>query len=611
MAKFVNGIECGDCIAGMKAMKPASVDLVFADPPFNIGYEYDVYEDAVEHEQYIAWSREWIGAVHQVLKSDGAFWLAIGDEYAAELKLASQEIGFHCRSWVIWYYTFGVNCARKFSRSHAHLFHFVKDPQRFTFREDDLDNRIPSARQLVYNDRRANPKGRLPDDTWIIRPADVVGEIIDEAGYWSPEDLKAPSDTTQTWTLRPQDIGECFGPREDTWYFPRVAGTFKERAGFHGCQMPEQLLGRIIRTCSQEGELVLDPFSGSATTLAVAKKLGRRYLGFDLSSEYVEHGKRRLDSICVGDRLDGSAEPLLSAPKTGTSPNQTAKRSSRQAAPKQKSLFDTPDNESRCNEIQLELTLRGVREAFLLTRDGHSVDRVVADPELNEQFAAACRKIGLVGDTRTWNLLLLRLRKSGKLTEAAVERRTPITWQDCDPFLFASEIAMQMLIDQGQAESLNEILCDPELVRQFDQTAQQFSPGFSPLEYRWAAVKLKKHAKTARGRGAVLSPPTRFKKAVAIGDLDVDSIPDTPGVYLVSDGGSQRLYAGETYNLRQRLSCQFAEDRRDVWQQISANLSLQSFATESKSEDPLAWQSCLVSRFKPRLNFHELMSGVE
>ena len=173
-----NTIQCGDCIGAMNALPEGSVDLAFADPPFNIGYAYDVYHDRVASENYLTWSRDWIAAVYRVLKSDGAFWLAIGDEYAAELKLESQKLGFHCRSWVIWYYTFGVNCDRKFTRSHAHLFHFVKDRQKFTFRESELENRIPSARQLVYNDKRANPNGRLPDDTWIIRPADLVGELV-------------------------------------------------------------------------------------------------------------------------------------------------------------------------------------------------------------------------------------------------------------------------------------------------------------------------------------------------------------------------------------------------------------------------------------------------
>src|SRR4029079_947000 len=99
----------------------------------------------------------------------------------------------------------------------------------------------------------------------------------------------------------------------DTWYFPRVAGTFKERAGFHGCQMPEQLLGRIVRICSHDGELVMDPFSGSAATVAVAKKLGRNYLAFDLSPEYVERGRARLAAIRVGDSLAGPPEPTKRA----------------------------------------------------------------------------------------------------------------------------------------------------------------------------------------------------------------------------------------------------------------------------------------------------------
>jgi site-specific DNA-methyltransferase (adenine-specific) len=181
----------------------------------------------------------------------------------------------------VWYYTFGVNCKQKFSRSHAHLFHMVKDPAALTFNAETI--RVPSARQLVYGDKRANPTGRLPDDTWV---------------------------------LRPQDLPDGFRPDEDTWYFPRVCGTFKERTGWHGCQMPEQLLGRIIRASSNEGELVLDPFGGSGTTLAVAKKLRRHFLGYELSQQYSEQIRKRLAAIKPGDPLDGAAEPLVSCPKT-------------------------------------------------------------------------------------------------------------------------------------------------------------------------------------------------------------------------------------------------------------------------------------------------------
>lgn len=283
MSLALNSIHQTDCVKALAKVPPGSIDLAFADPPFNIGYEYDEYDDRKESEAYLDWSKQWISGVHAALKPTGTFWLAIGDEYAAELKLLSQEIGFTCRSWVVWYYTFGVNCKYKFTRSHAHLFHFVKDKKKFTFHWSDPANRVPSARQLVYADTRANSAGRLPDDTWI---------------------------------LRPQNLVDGFTPEEDTWYIPRVNGTFKERAGFHGCQMPEQLLGRIIRCCSSPGEIVLDPFSGSGTTLVVAKKLGRQWLGFELSKDYAKRGRARVDAVESGDMLEGAPEPCMSAPAT-------------------------------------------------------------------------------------------------------------------------------------------------------------------------------------------------------------------------------------------------------------------------------------------------------
>jgi site-specific DNA-methyltransferase (adenine-specific) len=272
----------GDCLAGMRGIDEGSVDLAFADPPFNIGYDYDVYDDRRAGDDYLDWCRQWTREVVRILSPTGTFWLAIGDEFAAELKvMLTREHGLTCRNWVVWYYTFGVNCKYKFSRSHAHLFYFVKDAKHYTF--NDAAIRVPSARQLVYGDARANPQGRLPDDTWI---------------------------------LRPQDLTDGFRPDEDTWYFPRVCGTFKERAGWHGCQMPEQLLGRIIRSTSNEGDLVFDPFGGSGTTLTVAKKLKRRFLGFELSEEYAQRINKRLAVARPGDPLDGAAEPLVSAPST-------------------------------------------------------------------------------------------------------------------------------------------------------------------------------------------------------------------------------------------------------------------------------------------------------
>ncbi len=604
MDDLLNEIQLGDCISEMNARPQGSVDLVFADPPFNIGYDYDVYEDSKEHQQYIDWSAQWIAAVHRVLKPDGTFWLAIGDDYAAELKIESQKAGFYTRSWVIWYYTFGVNCAKKFTRSHTHLFHFVKDRDSFTFLGDDLDNRVPSARELVYNDKRANPKGRLPDDTWIIRPADVIGELIgDDEESWCPKHLSPPTDNDRTFTLRPQDLQHSFGPSENTWYFPRVAGTFKERAGFHGCQMPEQLLGRIIRTCSKSGEVVLDPFSGSATTLAVAKKLGRRFIGFDISKDYVQYGRKRLKAIRVGDRLDGSPEPMKSAPQT------TNLRGKRIRPKKLQTVITTKEEgleseEDRYGRIQLEMTLEGVMEAFRLTHDGFSADRVVADPELNKEFIAVCDRWGLAGDARTWNTLLFRLRKQSKLSHIQTIRRTTVPWEKCDKYIFASEIAWQMMIDDKSATSLDEILCDPALAAEFDRKARRFAPEYTPLDYRWAALKLRKEAKSARSRAAILTSPAHLGKRVRMDDLDSRKFRRKPGLYVLSDT-ARKLYVGEAIDLHAR----FTEKCRKGWSSVSdLPILVQTLPMDPSSAGPLAWQSCLVKKYKPCFNSFELRS---
>ena len=560
----------------MNALPAGSVDLAFADPPFNIGYEYDVYDDSREHEQYLDWSRQWIGAVHRALKPTGTFWLAIGDEYAAELKLISREIGFHCRSWVVWYYTFGVNCTRKFTRSHAHLFHFVKDRSQFTFRSEDPENRIPSARQLVYADTRANPRGRLADDTWILRPQDAAG---------------------------------AFTTMEDTWYFPRVAGTFKERAGFHGCQMPEQLLGRIIRMCSEPGELVLDPFSGSASTLIVARKLGRDYLGFDVSPEYIARGRERLSSVCVGDPLVGAAEPTASAPPTPT--GKTSGRPANEFARKQRKASEPPPPAAPHVDEQV---VKNLIAAYDKAREGHSLDRVIADPELNTRLAAECAAKGVPGDARHINRLLFRLRKAGRLAGLETHHRTEFTWDHCDPFLFASEIAWRKMIDAG-ADSLDDVLCDPFAAAEFDAVARRAAPGFTSLEYRWGALKLRKEANDARAHGQRMSETlTRLEGPGRLGAprplAEVAAI-DAPasGLYVVSgEGTDSTIYVGQSLHLRERLTSNFGKKSlRQVWSEWarSDSLFVRTFPADTNSTILLGYQSLLVQRLKPVLNLFD------
>lgn len=220
-------------------------DLIFADPPFNIGYKYDKYYDKVKKKNYIAWTKEWMAVCKQVLKPHGSFYIAIGDDYAANVRIVADELGLVMRNWIIWHYTFGQQTKNKFARAHTHIFYFVNDKKDFTFNDHAV--RVPSDRQLIYNDRRANPAGKMPDDVWN--------------GY------------------------------------SRVCGTFKERAGWHPCQMPESLLKRIIAASSNLGDCVLDPFSGSGTTAAAACQLGRNYVGLEISEEYVENSNKRLAAL--------------------------------------------------------------------------------------------------------------------------------------------------------------------------------------------------------------------------------------------------------------------------------------------------------------------------
>jgi site-specific DNA-methyltransferase (adenine-specific) len=580
-------LECsiahGDCIELMRQMPSGCVDLAFADPPFNIGYDYDEYDDRHNDEDYLDWSRQWMEEIHRLLKPDGTFWLAIGDEYAADLKvIADRQIGFTMRSWVVWYYTFGVNCRRKFNRSHVHLFHFVKDPDAFTFNFDDPEIRVPSARALVYGDKRANPKGRLPDDTWMFRPQDFQSDAYG------------------------------FSPADDTWYFARVAGTFKERQGFHGCQMPEQLLGRIIRASSNAGDVVFDPFVGSGTTLAVAKKLGRQWLGTEMSSDYVRYASERIEKVEVGSPLDGPADPVASAPATGNGRRlagweQTGSAAAAAAQPPSSAVpivadaatdvvaespvavVDTPPpspeppaaehpaasppsaapKATKPNLRELQRQILG--QAYLDACDGYSVDRLVADPDLQTRFHDACRAAGLLGDAGIWNRELMRLRKSGKLPKPAVPQSVTLGVREFDSYRFAAEIAWRLVADKHAGVALDHIFCDPALAAEFDRHASRFCPDRAAVDLRWAALYLRKSQHTLDTEVhdyhyvfATREFDTFRKPNIAL----AKQLAGEAGVYMLCGARRAPLYVGDTLDLGARLVTHLAAPgtRRQVVQ---------------------------------------------
>jgi site-specific DNA-methyltransferase (adenine-specific) len=474
-----------------------TVDLIIADPPYNIGYEYDLYDDNRPDQEYLDWTYRWIHAAARLLKPDGAFWIAIGDEYAAEVKwIAQRQVGLHLRNWVIWYYTFGVLCRDKFSRSHTHLLYFVKDPNKYKFRSDRI--RVPSARRLVYRDARTHPAGRVPDNTWILRPQDVP---------WSFTEL------------------------EDTWYFARVAGTFKERARFVQCQLPEKLLGRIILACTDPQDLVFDPFVGSGSSLVVAKKLGRRWLGCELSPHYTRWAEQRISWANVGDALEGPDDPLLSAPSTPIN-------------------FQV----SALTKQERSLMKEGILKCFIEVSEGYSIDRLLADPVLSARFVDACSVARLPGRPVDWNLSLLQLRKSGELSYRST-RQTKLGLRDIELALPGAEIALRKLLDEG-FPSLDYILADPKVALRFDDYARRIVPGLPTLHYRWAALHLRKIAGTIRKKHqhltlkelTELGPPLELVEGVE------NHFSHEPGLYYLqqrvgSKGNFLPIYIGQTSDL--------------------------------------------------------------
>jgi site-specific DNA-methyltransferase (adenine-specific) len=551
VALLINRLHLGDCVEKLAEIDPGSIDLVFADPPFNIGYEYDVYDDRRSSRDYLEWTKRWLAGVHRCLQDNGTCWLAIGDEFAAEIKvLAQSEIGFHCRSWVIWYYTFGVNCARGFSRSHTHLFHFVKNPKSFVFNAENPLVRVASARQLVYADGRANPRGRLPDNTWI---------------------------------LRPQDAAQGFRPDHDTWYFARVAGTFNERQGFHGCQMPEQLLGRIIRVSSNPGDVVLDPFAGSGTTLAVAKKLGRQWIGIELSPEYVARITERLNAVGIGNELNGPADPVQSAPTTKRGRSLLSVRKGR----------STPRGDDAVSA--------GVIRAFEHVHRGYSSDYVLCDPELSQSFTQACTDAKLAGAANAWKRLLLRLRKSGQLKNTVRTTSRPVQ-DDSENYSFASEIAMRILeLDFGM--TMDEVLCSTEGLAYFDQIAQELAPGFPLVEYRWAALAIRKRATVALAQANSQFPDWKINPLPKHHTIADQPCPfQGEGVYILASE-TQTLYVGESQKVEDRWNQIVGHP---TWKKLGLS-RLQFIAGEPRTLPGL--QSALIGRTQPLFNTDLLRPG--
>ena len=248
----------GDAVDWLSSLKGETIDLIFADPPYNIKKaQWDNFES---QESYIEWSMQWIAQAARVLKPTGSIYVCGFSEILADIKHPAMNYFQSCR-WIVWHYKNKANLGNDWGRSHESLIHFRKS-KSVKLNVDDI--RIPyGAHTLKY-----------PSHPQAL--SSQYGNGGKRKDLWTPHPKGA----------KPKDVIEI----------PTTCNGMGETTA-HPTQKPEELVRKFVLASSKPGETVLDPFSGSGTTLVVAEQLGRKWLGCELEAEYNRWAMDRLDNV--------------------------------------------------------------------------------------------------------------------------------------------------------------------------------------------------------------------------------------------------------------------------------------------------------------------------
>ena len=259
----------GDCIEAMNALPAKSVDLIFADPPYNLQLAQDLYRpegsrvDAVNDDwdkfdtfaTYDAFTRAWLKAAHRILKDDGTIWTIGSYHNIFRVGTALQDLGFWVLNDIIW--------------------------------------------------RKANPMPNFKGTRFTNAHETLIWASMGE-------------DARYTFNYRAmKTLNDELQMRSD-WLIPICGGQErlkKDGHKVHPTQKPEALLYRILLACSNPGDVVLDPFFGTGTTGAVAKRLGRHFIGIEREDDYIAAALERIEMALP---LDESAVKTMMAPQAAT-----------------------------------------------------------------------------------------------------------------------------------------------------------------------------------------------------------------------------------------------------------------------------------------------------
>ena len=246
-------VQCGDAVELFREINSSSVDVIVADPPYNLGKDYGNNHDLKGFDEYIEFTKSWLSEAKRALKPSGTIYVFMGVRFISYLyDIMDRDLGLFFNSWIVWHYTQGLGKTKGFSPRHDDILMFTKSKD-FIFNLDNV--RVPQK----YYRARNNMRGANPGDVWKF-----------------------------------SHVHYCNPNRQN-----------------HPTQKPEGLIESMVMASSNENGLVLDPFSGSGTTLRVCQQVKRNAIGFELNPEYVEMTNTRLNEPFNGfDSIDPRMERL-------------------------------------------------------------------------------------------------------------------------------------------------------------------------------------------------------------------------------------------------------------------------------------------------------------
>lgn len=245
--ELINKVIQGDCLEIMRKIPDNSVDVTFADPPFNLKKKYNSYYDKHEVEEYLSWCKEWLYEMVRITKLTGSIfvhnipkWLIYFGSYLNEIAIF--------RHWIAWD-AMGSPLGKTLLPNHYGILYYVKSDKFKFYDIRMLHKRCRNCHYILqdYGGKKSqmHPFGPLVSDVW-----------------------------TDIHRIR-----------------------HKKRRDDHPCQLPIHLLERLLLMSTDEGDIILDPFVGTGTTAIAAKKLGRKYIGIDIDPKYVELANKKLEEV--------------------------------------------------------------------------------------------------------------------------------------------------------------------------------------------------------------------------------------------------------------------------------------------------------------------------